>query len=591
MSKDKNNKKISNKKDDKKKKFKAKHFFIAGGLILFTSQILNSDTLGAKDIEYKEFVDMVENRKVKEIKFNKDDSTLIVIDKLGCKFKTIDPGYETFRKEHLEKGIKFTEKKSLNMSLIISTSVSLAMLFMISGKLGGGRSKGSLLEKEDIPKETFDNVLVPQEVKDDFKLAIKYLNNPDEFEDVGAEVPTGVLLYGPPGTGKTLLAKAVANEANVPFFYKSGSNFVELFAGKGAKTVRDLFKEARKHAPCVLFIDEIDAVGKKRSNSAVSNDERDQTLNEFLNQLDGFEDNKGILVIAATNRIETLDDALLRPGRFGKHIRIPLPKNKEERLSILKVHASNKRVDESTLEYMAKISTSFSGADLKNFLNESALIQKLEEKSMIDIDIADKAFFKIATKGSKVPTKERFEEENKIIAWHEAGHVLSSKLYGQEFIQATIIGSTSGTGGFSVSNNNDKKLLKISDLKKEVKILYSGRIAESFILGDDITIGASNDIERASNIISSMVTQYGMNNSKLMLNLEVIEDKKYLMDEATSIANELYEEAMRDLYENKDALEDIANALLEKETIYNEDVEEILAKYKEVVEVEKIELT
>lgn len=582
MIKNNKNKNKKNKRRNRKKIFTTKNMILAGGVVLLTGQVLTSEKLTSKDISYNEFVNMVAEKQVKEIKFSKNDSILIIIDKKDNKFKTINPGYETFRKEHLEKGIKFSETKSIDTMKLISLSISVAMLYMISGKVGGGKS--SLLKKEDVPKETFDNVLVSQEVKDDFKLAIKYLNNPDAFEDVGAEVPTGILLYGPPGTGKTYLAKAVANEANVPFFYKSGSDFVELFAGKGAKTVRDLFKEARKKAPCVLFIDEIDAVGKARGNGSASNDEREQTLNEFLNQLDGFEDNKGVLVIAATNRLETLDEALLRPGRFGKHIRIPLPKNKEERLAILKVHASNKKVDDSTLEYMAKISTSFSGADLKNFLNESALIQKLEEKDMIDIDIADKAFFKIATKGSKISTKERFEEENKILAWHEAGHVLSSKLYGQEFIQATIIGSSSGIGGFSVSNNNDKKLLKISDLKKEVKILYSGRIAESFILDEDITIGASNDIERASNIISSMVTKYGMNNSNLMLNLDVIEDKKYLMNEATAMANELYEEAMKDLYNNKDILKDIANALLEKETIYNEDVEEILTKYEDVEE-------
>lgn len=584
-----NDKKEYNKKRKKgnrkksNKKITAKRFIIAGGVILFTVNMMNFDSLKAKEINYNEFTKLVEEKKVKEIKFNDKNSTMIIVDENENLFKTINPGYETFRKEHLEKGIKFTENKSLSASFIISTSVSLAMLYMIGSKLNIGENTAKMLEGDDIPKDKFKDILGLEEVKKDLKLAVKYLNNPDEFKDVGAEVPTGMLFYGPPGTGKTMLARAVAGEANVPFYSISGSSFVELYAGMGAKKVRNLFKEARENSPCIIFIDEIDAVGKKRTSSGQSNDERDQTLNELLTQLDGFEKNEGILVIAATNRLETLDEALLRPGRFGKHVRIPLPKNKEERLDILKIHASNKKVDTDTLEYMSKISVGFSGADLKNFLNESALIQKLEEKDMIDLDIVDKAFFKIATKGSKIPTKDRFNEENKIVAWHEAGHVLSSKLYGQEFIQATIIGSTSGTGGFSLSHNGDRKLLKLSDLKKEVKVLYSGRIAESFILDEDITIGASNDIEKASDIISDMVTQYGMNSSKLMLNLDIVEDKKYLIQEATSIAEKLYEEAMRDLYENKDALEDIANALLEKETIYNDDIEEILSKYQEAV--------
>ena len=423
-------------------------------------------------------------------------------------------------------------------------------------------------------------------MKTDLKLAVKYLNNPQEFKDVGATMPTGMIFYGPPGTGKTLLARAVAGEANVPFFSISGSNFVELYAGAGAKKVRNLFDEARKNAPCIIFIDEIDAVGKKRSSSDNGgSDERDQTLNEFLTQLDGFEDNEGILVISATNRIETLDEALLRPGRFGKHIKIPLPKNKKERFDILKLHASNKKVDDSILEYMAKITVGCSGADLQNLLNESALIQKLEDKDAIDLEIADKAFFKIATKGSKILSKERTELDNKIISWHEAGHALASKLYGEEFVQVTISGSSSGIGGFSLSSNGDDKLLRLSDLKREVKVLYSGRIAESFVLGDDITIGASNDIEKASEIISDMITYYGMNSSKTMLNLDIIEDKKHLIEEAKIIAESLYEEALKDLYTNKHILEDIANTLLENETLYDSDVEEILNKHNKKSEL------
>lgn len=579
----KNNKNNNQKKGNKKS---TKALAIAGGAVLLTAGVLTSESFRAKEIDYTQFENLVKTNSVEEIKFSKSNSTLIIVNKNGELFKTIDPGYETFRQEHMTKGIKFSEKKKIDTLSILSFGISLAILSTFRKQLGIGNHNAKKLEGDGVPKDRFDDILGLDEVKTDLKLAVKYLNNPQEFKDVGATMPTGMIFYGPPGTGKTLLARAVAGEANVPFFSISGSNFVELYAGAGAKKVRNLFDEARKNAPCIIFIDEIDAVGKKRSSSDNGgSDERDQTLNEFLTQLDGFEDNEGILVISATNRIETLDEALLRPGRFGKHIKIPLPKNKKERFDILKLHASNKKVDDSILEYMAKITVGCSGADLQNLLNESALIQKLEDKDAIDLEIADKAFFKIATKGSKILSKERTELDNKIISWHEAGHALASKLYGEEFVQVTISGSSSGIGGFSLSSNGDDKLLRLSDLKREVKVLYSGRIAESFVLGDDITIGASNDIEKASEIISDMITYYGMNSSKTMLNLDIIEDKKHLIEEAKIIAESLYEEALKDLYTNKHILEDIANTLLENETLYDSDVEEILNKHNKKSEL------
>lgn len=579
----KNNKNNNQKKGNKKS---TKALAIAGGAVLLTAGVLTSESFRAKEIDYTQFENLVKTNSVEEIKFSKSNSTLIIVNKNGELFKTIDPGYETFRQEHMTKGIKFSEKKKIDTLSILSFGISLAILSTFRKQLGIGNHNAKKLEGDGVPKDRFDDILGLEEVKTDLKLAVKYLNNPQEFKDVGATMPTGMIFYGPPGTGKTLLARAVAGEANVPFFSISGSNFVELYAGAGAKKVRNLFDEARKNAPCIIFIDEIDAVGKKRSSSDNGgSDERDQTLNEFLTQLDGFEDNEGILVISATNRIETLDEALLRPGRFGKHIKIPLPKNKKERFDILKLHASNKKVDDSILEYMAKITVGCSGADLQNLLNESALIQKLEDKDAIDLEIADKAFFKIATKGSKILSKERTELDNKIISWHEAGHALASKLYGEEFVQVTISGSSSGIGGFSLSSNGDDKLLRLSDLKREVKVLYSGRIAESFVLGDDITIGASNDIEKASEIISDMITYYGMNSSKTMLNLDIIEDKKHLIEEAKIIAESLYEEALKDLYTNKHILEDIANTLLENETLYDSDVEEILNKHNKKSEL------
>lgn len=575
--------KINKKKKQKKgSKISTKALAVTGGAVLLTAGVLTSDSFRAKEIDYPQFEKLVNRKEIKEIKFSDSNSNLILVDKKGNLFKTVDPGYETFRQEHLAKGIKFSEKKSVSPIPAIILALTFSALSGIKKQMNVGKDKIKVLDGNNIPKVRFKDISGLKEVKTDLELAVEYLKNPKSFSDVGATMPTGILLYGPPGTGKTMIAKAVAGEANVPFFNISGSNFVELYAGGGARTVRALFDEARKNAPCIIFIDEIDAVAKKRvaGPSNGSNDEREQTVNEFLTQLDGFGDNEGILLIGATNRLETLDEAFIRPGRFGKHIKIPLPRNKEERFEILKIHASNKKVDDSILKHMAKISVGFSGADLQNFLNECAILQKSDKKEAIDLEIVDKALFKIATKGSKILSKERKADENRIISWHEAGHALASKLYGEEFIQVTISGSSSGIGGFSLSHRGDDKLLRLSDLKREVKVLYSGRIAESFIYGDDVTIGASNDIEKASEIISNMISYYGMNNSKTMLNLDVIEDKKHLIEEAKILSHELYTEAYRDLEKNKVVLEEIANTLLEEETLYDTDIEKILAKYE-----------
>ena len=465
------------------------------------------------------------------------------------------------------------------------------ILYMTKGTSGVFSNTSKELDSGKIPTVKFDDISGLDDVKEDLKLAVEYLKNPQEFTAIGAKMPTGIIFYGPPGTGKTFLAKAIAGEAGVPFFHKSGSDFVELFVGKGAKTVRDLFSEARKKAPCIIFIDEIDAVGKKRSANASGNDEREQTLNEFLNQLDGFENNEGILVISATNRLETLDEALIRPGRFGKHISIPRPKNAKERLNILNIHAKDKFISKDVLEYTADITRGFSGADLENLLNESALQQKMHNESEITLDLIDKAYFKIATKGSKIHSKERNTIDNKVVAWHEAGHTIASKLYGEDFYQVTISGSTSGVGGATFTDSDEDRMLKtLKDLESKVKCLYAGRVAESLILNDNVTVGASNDILVASNLIKDMVTQYGMSTEQNMLNYEIISDNKLVAKEVTDISKRLYEEVTNEIISVKHILEDIANNLLEHETLYEVDVDKILLNYEEtrhLVDIEK----
>lgn len=580
MKKKKNNK-INN--SGKKKKI-IKTVAIAGGATMLAINVLSSDSFKAKEIGYPQFEKLVDKNSIEEIRFSNSNETLYITDKDGNIFKTVSPGYENFRKDHLDKGIKFSEDKSISLSTAVIIGVNLAIFAKLSENMNLGKKSSKKLGKDDIPKDTFEEIVGLDDEKKELQLAIKYLENPTQFESVGAKMSNGILFYGPPGTGKTKLAKAVAGTAKVPFFSISGSEFVELYAGMGARKVRSLFKEARKNAPCVIFIDEIDAIGKKRSDagSGGADSERDQTLNELLKQLDGFENNEGILVISATNRIETLDPALIRPKRFGKHIKIATPKNKEERLKILELYASNKTVDDGVLEHMARTSLGFSGAELESYMNDCALTQIMEGKDSIDLGIAESALFKILTKGSKIHSKERKDMDNKITSWHEAGHALSSYLCGEEVLQVTITGSSSGIGGFSLSVDDEDSHVKLSDLRNRVKVLYSGIIAESFILGEDITTGACSDIEKASKIISDMIIEYGMNKDRSLLNLKVIKDEEQLKREAKALSEELYSEALDDLTKNKDILENIANALLEKETLYDTDINEIVSNHKDV---------
>lgn len=577
--KNKNNNKNTKKNKKKINKKIIKGVAVTGGVIALSTGFLTSDSFKAKDIDYKKFEKLIETHQIEEIQINNKKETLIIKDKNNNTFKIINPGYETFRQECLQQGIKFTEKTSLSATSMISIGISSALLLSITKQMNLG-TKSKKIKDSDIPNDTLDELVGVDEVKDSLKLALKYLENPEEFDKYGAKMPTGMVFYGPPGTGKTKLARAVAGEANVPFYYLSGSEFVELYAGMGARKVRALFEDARKNAPCIIFIDEIDAIGKKRSSNGNNNDnEREQTLNELLTQLDGFENNKGILTICATNRLDALDEALIRPGRFSEKIMITVPRNKEERLKILELYSSNKKVSKSVLEYMATVSTGFSGAELENFMNNCALTQIKKNKDYIDLEVAEDALFKILTNGTKITSNEKRQEENEIIAWHEAGHALATKLYNEDFIQVTITGSSSGIGGFSLQNTKDNLFPKLSELKKHVKIFYAGRIAESFLLGDDITTGAHDDIKKASEIIKDMILCYGMDKNQTMLNLDVIKDEKYFKEEAKIISDELYKEVFNDLESNKHILEDIAKTLLIKETLYNDDLEDILNKH------------
>lgn len=438
-------------------------------------------------------------------------------------------------------------------------------------------------EKEEVKtkKVTFNDVQGIDELKPDLYRLVDCLKNPKKYEELGARMPKGVILYGPPGTGKTLTAKAIAGEADVPFFSMCGSDFVEKYVGVGASRVRELYKKARKAAPCIVFIDEIDAIGGGRGES--NNSEKDQTINALLAELDGFKSSDSVLTICATNRLDILDPALMRAGRFDLKLAVGLP-DKEGREAILKLHSKNKKLNEKvSIEDLAKKTIGFSGAELENLLNESALIAADNNKKVIDNDDIENAFFKIIMDGNKKKRKE-VDEDTYLTAWHEAGHTLATKLLTKDGVPTvTIIQSTSGAGGVTFMAPDEKNLPSKKYLRNKIKIDYAGRAAEEIYLGnsDDITTGASQDIKQATSVIKSYIGAYGMGN-KGLIDIKQLTAQYDIVEEAAELSNVLYQETLDLLRENYDKLKSLAEALVAKETLYEEEIDDILGINPEV---------
>ena len=471
-----------------------------------------------------------------------------------------------------------------------------AVFWIFTRQIGGnnksmdfGRSRAKLME--DNKKTTFKDVAGLTEEKEEVQELIDFLKNPKKFQSMGARIPKGILLVGPPGTGKTLLAKAVAGEANVPFYYISGSDFVELFVGIGASRVRDMFKQAKMNAPCLIFIDEIDAVGRQRGTGlGGGHDEREQTLNQLLTEMDGFGANEGIIIIAATNRPDVLDPALLRPGRFDRQVTVALP-DKNARIEILKVHAKNKVLDESiTLEYLAKRTPGFSGADLENLLNEAALLAVRRNKKKITMEEIDEATDRVLMGPAKV-TKKYTDKEKKLVAYHEAGHaVLGLKLDGANDVQKITIIPRGNAGGYTMMTPKEEAFnYTKKELLESICGLLGGRVAEE-ITFNEITTGAHDDFKKATKIARSMVTEYGMSNLGPMMleepsantflgrdytkNRNISDTVAHEIDEEMrSIINSCYEKTKKIINENKDLLKLIAETLLEEETITKEQID------------------
>ena len=480
-------------------------------------------------------------------------------------------------------------------------------IWIFTRQLGGGsksmdfgKSRAKLVEES---RATFKDVAGLTEEKEEVQELIDFLKNPKKFTSMGARIPKGVLLVGPPGTGKTLLARAVAGEAKVPFYYISGSDFVELFVGIGASRVRDMFKQAKMNAPCLIFIDEIDAVGRQRGTGlGGGHDEREQTLNQLLTEMDGFGANEGIIIIAATNRPDVLDPALLRPGRFDRQVTVSLP-DKNARIEILKVHAKNKVLAKNiTLEYLAKRTPGFSGADLENLLNEAALLAVRRNKKEITMAEIDEATDRVLMGPAKV-TKKYTDKEKKLVAFHEAGHaVMGLKLDGANEVQKITIIPRGHAGGYTMMTPKEESFnYTKNELLESICGLLGGRVAEEVTFGE-ITTGAHDDFKKATKIARSMVTEYGMSSLGPMMleepdgntflgrdytkNRNISDTVAHEIDEEMrSIINNCYEKTKKIISENKDLLSLIANTLLEEETITKEEID-YLVEHGHLPEVE-----
>ena len=459
-----------------------------------------------------------------------------------------------------------------------------------------GKSKARL--SSDNNKVTFKDVAGLKEEKEEVKEIIDFLKNPKKFQSLGARIPKGILLFGPPGTGKTLLAKAVAGEANVPFYFISGSDFVELFVGVGASRVRDMFQQAKRNAPCLIFIDEIDAVGRQRGTGlGGGHDEREQTLNQLLTEMDGFGANEGIIIMAATNRPDDLDPALLRPGRFDRQVTVNLP-DVREREEILAVHAKNKKLaDGLTLENLAKRTPGFSGADLENLLNEAALLAVRRNKTKITMSEIDEATDRVLMGPAKTSHKYS-EEDRKLVAYHEAGHaVIGLKLDNANDVQKVTIIPRGSAGGYNMMVPSVEKLCSTkTDLLEEITGLLGGRTAEEVVFGE-ITTGAHNDFEKATKIARAMVTEYGMSDlgplqfeqkeGSVFLGRDYNKSQHFSNEvaneidmEMRKIINNCHDKATTIIKENRDLLKLIADALLEYETLTKEQIDYLVENGK-----------
>lgn len=578
------------------RKYFKKIVIIALFLVLINLPLVFNMLYPVQRFTYKDFIKKIESGEIASVSYNKDLPEISGITVDGERFKTTNPQTDDFKKYLLEKGVEVTEPTNIWSSLsifllqLIGTAVTMFIVAVIFSKVvvkhqnSIGNKCFYVVERSDI---TFDDVAGNEEAKESMMELVDFLRNPVKYARYGAKIPKGTILYGPPGTGKTLLAKALAGTAGVPFIAVSGSDFVEKFVGVGAARVRQLFELARKKAPCIIFIDEIDAVGRKRGIEGGGNDERDQTVNQLLAEMDGFTGNEGIIVIAATNRLDVLDKALLRSGRFDRHIKVDLP-DVDARYEILKIHSRNKPLNpEVDLREVAKLTLFMSGADLANVMNEASIYAaKHEHKGILMSDI-DKAINKILVGEEKKNRNSISKRDKEVAAFHEAGHTLVAKLLAKRNVtKATIIPTTKGAGGYTMSFPQDDKMFETKQqLLNEIAISLGGRAAEEIIFGEDnITGGASQDLKIATRVAIKMVKDYGMSKNVGLINIDELyenglnngTENDLVIREVRNIIDETYKKVKEFLNENKCILYNLAQALLQKEVVYEKEIDEII---------------
>ena len=570
-----------------------------------------------EEVDYSKFISMTENKQIGKVEIKAQDNEIIFTDK---KDKDIiyKPGMvndDELTKRLYESGAKFSgeiqRQTSPWVSLLMYWVLPIALFIFLGrymskkmmDKAGGnsmmfgmGKSNAKVYVKSS-EGIRFDDVAGEDEAKENLAEIVEYLHDPSKYREIGASMPKGVLLVGPPGTGKTMLAKAVAGESNVPFFSMSGSEFVEMFVGMGASKVRDLFKQAKEKAPCIVFIDEIDAIGQKRDGRVMGNDEREQTLNQLLTEMDGFEENNGVILLAATNRPESLDPALLRPGRFDRRVPVELPDLKG-REDILKVHAKKVRMDKHVdYQKIARMASGASGAELANIVNEAALRAVRDNRHHVTQEDLEESI-EVVIAGYQKKNAILTDKEKHIVAYHEIGHALvaAKQSHSAPVEKITIVPRTSGALGYTMQiDEGNHYLMSKEEIENKIATLTGGRAAEETQFGS-ITTGASNDIEQATKLARAMITQYGMSSDFDMVAMETVNNQYLGGDTSLScspqtqqeidravveIVRKQHKKACEILEENRDKLDELAKYLYEKETITGEEFMHILKGNKE----------
>ena len=580
-------------------------------LIIFLFNFVVSPLMMQKrvtEVDYGKFMKMIEDKEIGKVEV--EDTQIIFTDKdEKAIYKTGLMNDPTLTERLYESGATFAKNIEEKMSPIVSLLLTYGLPILIFFGLGqylskkmmsqmGGRTAMSFANSNAriyVPSTEgihFDDVAGEEEAKESLKEIVDYLHNPKKYTDIGASMPKGILLVGPPGTGKTMLAKAVAGEAGVPFFSMSGSEFVEMFVGMGASKVRDLFKQAKEKAPCIVFIDEIDAIGKKRDGQIGGNDEREQTLNQLLTEMDGFEGNNGVIILAATNRPESLDPALTRPGRFDRRVPVELP-DLIGREAILKVHAKKIKVaDNIDFHTIARMAVGTSGAELANIINEAALRAVRSGRTVVEQSDLEESI-EVVIAGYQKKNAIMTDSEKKTVSYHEIGHALVAALqsHSAPVQKITIIPRTSGALGYTMQvEENDKVLMTKREIENKIATLTGGRAAEEIAFGE-ITTGASNDIEQATRLARAMITRYGMSEEFDMVAMETVtnqylggdtsiscsaETQKDIDKKVVEIIKAQHEKARKLLRDNRARLDELASYLYEKETITGTEFMEIL---------------